>query len=97
MNELLELVRRPHVTEKTTRLKEENRVLCFRVQSGSTKVAVRQAVERIFGVKVQDVRIVSVKPKPKRNRGFAGHRSGWRKAYVTLRPGEKSIEYFEGV
>jgi len=99
MNELLKVVRSPHITEKSTRIKEETEALCFRVATYATKIDVRRAVERLFGVKVSEVRIVNVRPKRKRNRGSAGYgfKPGWRKAYVKLKPGQKSIEYFEGI
>jgi large subunit ribosomal protein L23 len=96
MNELLRLVRRPHITEKATRLKEESGTLCFKVATGATKIDVRRAVERLFDVKVESVRIAKVAPKQKRTRGFLGHKPGWRKAYVRLKPGQKTIEYLEG-
>lgn len=97
MTELLELVRKPHITEKSTRLKEEQHTLCFRVSPNATKVDVRRAVERIFSVKVAAVRVLKVHGKEKRNRGYRGYRPDWRKAYVKLKPGEKTFEYFEGI
>jgi large subunit ribosomal protein L23 len=97
MIELLKLVRKPHITEKSTRLKEETGTLCFRVEPRATKIDVRNAVERIFDVKVAQVRIVNVRGKVKRQRGFSGQRADWRKAYVKLKPGQKTIEYFEGI
>ena len=97
MIELLQRVDRPHITEKSTKLKEATNTLCFRVERHSTKVDVRNAVEKIFGVKVQSVRIVNVKGKPKRVGRSSGYSASWKKAYVRLKPGEKSIEYFEGV
>lgn len=101
MIELLSVVRAPHITEKSTRLQEESaegkgETLCFRVHSDSTKVDVRRAVERLFDVKVDSVRLASVPPKRKRFRNYQGFKPGWRKAYVKLKPGH-SVEYFEGV
>ena len=61
------------------------------------QIDVRRAVERIFDVKVASVRLSRVPPKQKRTRGHLGYRPGWRKAYVRLKPGQKTIEYFEGV
>ena len=55
----------------------------------------RQAVEALFKVKVAAVRTENMHGKFKRVGRFAGRRSDWKKAYVTLKPGEKSIEYFE--
>jgi large subunit ribosomal protein L23 len=97
MIELLRRVERPHITEKSTQLKDATNTLCFRVGRESTKVDVKNAVEKIFGVKVTSVRMLNVKGKPKRVGRWSGYRASWKKAYVRLKPGEKSIEYFEGV
>ena len=97
MNVLLTRIDSPHITEKSTRLKEATNTLCFRINRSSTKVDVRNAVEKLFGVKVQSVRIMRVKGKPKRVGRFEGKAPNWKKAYVRLKPGEKTIEYFEGV
>ena len=97
MIEIMNIVRKPHITEKSTRLKEELQTLCFRVDTRATKIDVRRAVERTFDVKVDSVRMMKVQGKLKRNRGFQGYRPDWRKAYVKLKPGQKTIEYFEGV
>ena len=99
MNEQLELIRAPHITEKTTRLKEEGQVLCFKVAPHATKIDVRRTVERVFSVKVDSVRMLNVGGKRKRTRNMQGYgfRPDQRKAYVKLKPGQKPIEYFEGV
>jgi large subunit ribosomal protein L23 len=96
MTPIASLIRKPHITEKSTRLKDGANTLCFRVDPSATKVDIRQAVEKMFGTKVARVHIVKVAPKLKRHRGTAGYRPGWRKAYVKLKPGQKPIEYFEG-
>lgn len=85
----------PLITEKSTILKEKGNVLAFRVARRANKVQVRQAVEALFKVKVAAVRTENMHGKFKRVGRFAGQRSDWKKAYVTLKPGEKSIEYFE--
>lgn len=85
----------PLITEKTTLLKERKGVLAFRVDRSANKVEIRQAIERIFKVKVADVRTERVRGKVKRMGRYEGRRPNWKKAYVTLRPGEKTIEYFE--
>ena len=87
---------KPIITEKSTALKEEKNLLCFQVDSRATKIDIKRAVESIFKVKVEKVNIVNVKPKPKRLGRFEGRRPGWKKAYVTLKKGEKRVEYFEG-
>ena len=87
----------PLVTEKSTLLKEKGGVLAFRVDRRANKVEIRQAVEAIFKVKVAAVRTENVRGKEKRVGRFVGRRPAWKKAYVTLKPGEKTIEYFEAV
>jgi large subunit ribosomal protein L23 len=89
-----EVLLAPVVSEKSYSLITD-RKYTFRVHRNAHKTQVRQAVEELFGVKVQNVNIVKVQAKPKR-RGFTkGTRPGWKKAIVQLREGE-SIEIFEG-
>jgi large subunit ribosomal protein L23 len=88
---------RPLQTEKTTRQHAESNIVCFEVIRDANKIEVRKAVETLFGVKVKEVRIAVMKRKPKNLGRFQGFRPGWRKAYVRLAPGEKAIEFFQGV
>jgi large subunit ribosomal protein L23 len=85
---------RPVISEKSYALLNANKYT-FRVHDDATKPQVRQAVEAIFEVRVQGVRTVNVKPKPKQRGLFRGKRRQWKKAIVTLHP-EDSIELFEG-
>ena len=84
----------PVISEKSYALLAANKYT-FRVRDGANKTQVRQAVEEIFGVRVQGVRTANVKPKPKRRGLTAGKRRQWKKAVVTLHP-EDTIELFEG-
>ena len=84
----------PVISEKSYALLAANKYT-FRVRDGANKTQVRQAVEEIFGVRVQGVRTVNVKPKPKRRGLTAGKRRQWKKAVVTLHP-DDTIELFEG-
>ena len=95
MKNLYEVVRRPLITEKTTALKETQRALCFEVHKDASKPEIKKAVETLFGVKVQDVRVANVHGKVKRQGRYVGRRPDWKKAYVVLKPGEKMIEFFE--
>jgi large subunit ribosomal protein L23 len=95
MKNLYEVVRRPLITEKTTALKETQRSLCFEVHRDASKPEIKKAVETLFGVKVQDVRVANVHGKVKRQGRYVGRRPDWKKAYVVLKPGEKMIEFFE--
>ena len=74
----------PHVSEKASLLADENNQHVFKVLSTATKAEVKDAVEGMFKVKVEKVRILNVKGKTKRFGGRLGKRSDLRKAYVTL-------------
>jgi len=95
VKDLREVIRRPLITEKGTIAKEDNNQLLFEVDRRANKVEIRQAVEKLFDVKVLDVRTVSVKGKDKRMGRIVGRRSDWKKAYVTLAEGQ-SVDFFEG-
>jgi len=104
-----QIIKRPLLTEKGTRLREtggqpvapeegeavEQKVL-FEVARDANKVEIRTAVEKLFRVTVLDVRTQLVRGKLKRIGRFAGRRPHWKKAIVTLKAGE-TIEFFEGV
>ena len=85
---------RPIISEKSYALLTANKYT-FRVHDKAHKTQVRQAVEEIFGVRVQEVRTMSVKAKPKRRGYTAGKSRAWKKAVVQLHP-DDSIELFEG-
>ena len=89
-----EVLLAPVVSEKSYSLIGD-RKYTFKVHKDAHKTQVRQAVEELFGVRVQEVNILKVQPKPKRRGTFKGTRPGWKKAIVQLREGE-SIEIFEG-
>ena len=83
------ILRAPVISEKSTAAGEKSRTAVFRVLQDATKPEIRLAVEKMFEVKVASVRVVNTRGRATRFRGrFAGHRSGWRKAYVRLAPGE---------
>ena len=86
---------KPLMTEKSMQQKEELNAISFRVAVDANKVEIRQAVERVFNVKVATVRTASHEGKWKRMGKFEGRRSGWKKAVVTLQAGHK-IELVEG-
>ncbi len=89
-----EIVIRPVVSEKSYALLAANKYT-FRVHNDAHKTQIRQAIEEVFGVRVQDVRTAWVKPKPKRRGWTSGKTRRWKKAVVQLHP-EDSIELFEG-
>ena len=90
------IIRRPLITEKATRLKETTNTICFEVDKSANKIEIRRAVEKLFRVKVVDVRVANRQGKWKRMGRFVGQRKDWKKAYVRLAPDQK-IEFFEGV
>ena len=89
-----DIIIRPIVTEKSSRMMEEN-WYTFEVHSMANKIQIRKAVEEIFKVKVEKVNTINVKPKPKRMGAFQGKTRSWKKAMVSLAAGQR-IEFFEG-
>ena len=92
-----QIIRRPLVTEKSTLLRETDNVLSFEVDPNANKIEVKKAVEELFKVKVEEVRLFNVRGKMKRMGRFEGKRRDWRKAYVRLKAGEKAPDFIEGV
>ena len=92
-----QIIRRPLVTEKSTILREEENVISFEVDGNANKIQVKNAVEELFKVKVEEVRLFNVRGKMKRLGRYVGKRRDWRKAYVRLKAGEKAPEFIEGV
>ena len=89
-----QILLRPVVSEKSYHQITENRYT-FKVHKDAHKTQVRQAVEELFDVKVVSVNVVKMPPKPKRRGLIKGKQSGWKKAIVELKAGDK-IEIFEG-
>jgi large subunit ribosomal protein L23 len=90
-----DLIRRPIITEKTTLQKEKNNQISLEVAPNSNRIEIKRAVEQLFKVKVADIRTMNVEGKFKRRGKVLGKRRNWKKAIVTLMPGER-IEFFEG-
>jgi len=95
---LYEVLKRPVMTEKSLILADEQNQYVFEVDRRANKMQVKEAVEARFGVTVTSVRIINMKPKTRKRslRKTAVRKSGWKKAIVTLAPGD-SIQMFEGV
>ena len=85
---LLKTILSPHVSEKATNVVGANNTYVFRVAMYATKPVIKAAVERLFNVQVQGVRVVLLKPKPKLFKGVAGKRQAIKKAYVKLQAGQ---------
>ncbi len=94
--DIYQVIKEPHITEKGNLQKELLNQISLKVHKKANKIEIRQAAEALFKKKVLDVRTMNVRGKKRRTGRFAGKRSDWKKAVVTLAPGE-SIEFFEGV
>ena len=93
---LTDVIRRPLITEKTSILREDGRTIVFHVAPAANKIEIKRAVEQLLGAKVAAIRTSIVHGKVKRQGRYAGQRADWKKAYVTLREGEKMPEFLEG-
>ena len=92
---LYNVIKRPIVTEKGVAKKDAERTLCFEVSAEANKTQIKNAVQTVFKVKVEDVRTSTTAGKLRRRGRFAGYRADWKKAYVRLKAGEKMPEYAE--
>lgn len=90
-----DVILRPVITEKGHDKREAENTLCFAVERDANKVQIKAAVEKLFKVKVDDVRTVNHTGKLRRQGRFMGYRPDWKKAYVKLKPGQKMPEYTE--
>lgn len=84
------------ISEKATTYQEKENCYLFKVAPNANKLAIKQAVEKAFNVKVKEVATVNVKGKNKKLGRYQGRRSDWKKAFVWLKPDNK-IELFETV
>jgi len=90
-----QVIRRALVTEKGHDKKENERTLVFEVSSDASKTQVKTAVEKLFKVKVAEVRTANFEGKMRRRGRFMGYRPDWKKAYVRLKAGEKVPDFAE--
>ncbi len=90
-----EIIRRPLNTEKTNIQKEVANQVTFEVDRRANRIEIKRAIETAFQVKVASVQTMQIKGKTKRRGRFVGKRRNWKKAIVTLVPGER-IDFFEG-
>lgn len=97
---LAQVLLAPVISEKSTFVGEKNNQVVFRVARDATKPEIKAAVQKMFGKKdekldILSVRIVNVRGKEKRFGKFTGRRSSWKKAYVSVKPGQE-ITFAEG-
>ena len=86
---LLQVLLAPQISEKATWVADKNEQVIFKVASDATKPEVKAAVELLFKVQVESVQIANVKGKQKRFGRFMGRRKDWKKAFVSLKPGQE--------
>jgi large subunit ribosomal protein L23 len=95
MKDIYQVIKKPLITEKATTLKEKENKVAFLVDRAANKTEIKEAVERLLKVKVLTVNVATVKGKTRKVGRTSGKRPDWKKAVVTLRPGDR-IEFFEG-
>ena len=91
----IQVLKAPHLTEKSVLQKETANQVTFAVEPGANKIEIKQAIESLFKVSVLAVNTIAMRGKHKRLGRFVGKRRDWKKAVVTLKEGDR-IEYFEG-
>jgi large subunit ribosomal protein L23 len=97
MNDAHSILRLPVITEKSTFEKEKLQTLTFKVARTANKIEIKKAVEHVFKVKVASVRTANFHGKIRRQGRYAGRKPDWKKAFVTLKKGEKMFEFSEMV
>ena len=88
---LMTVLLEPHVSEKATRAADQANQVVFKVHPAANKIEIKEAVEKMFNVKVGNVRTASMRGKQKRVGRYIGYTKDWKKAYVTLSEGEISF------
>ena len=91
-----DIIIRPLLTEKLTEIRESQRKIGLLVRADANKVEIKKATELALNAKVEKVNVINVGGKARRIGRMAGKKPDWKKAIVTLKPGEK-LEIFEGV
>jgi len=86
---LLQVILAPQITEKATHVADKHEQIAFKVRTDATKPEIKAAVELVFKVEVQGVTVANVKGKTKRAGRVMGRRKDWKKAYVSLKPGQE--------
>lgn len=95
MNTIYDVIKRPRLTEKSARLQEQGNTVVFSVATDANKIQIKEAVEKLFSVKVAKVATAHVLGKKKRGRLRVGRTQDWKKAYVTLAEGK--IDFLENL
>ena len=88
-NRLFQVILAPQITEKATHVADTHQQIAFKVRTDATKPEIKAAVEMVFKVEVASVTVLNVKGKIKRAGKVTGRRKDWKKAYVSLKPGQE--------
>jgi large subunit ribosomal protein L23 len=94
--DIYQIIKEPHITEKTSLQKGLANKISFKVHKRANKIEIKQAVGTLFKTKVVDVRTMNVRGKRRRVGRNLGKRPDWKKAVVTLESGE-NVEFFDGM
>ena len=86
---LMQVILAPVISEKATQVADKHEQVTFRVSRDASKPEIKAAVELLFKVQVDEVKVANVKGKAKRFGRFNGRRDNWKKAYVCLKPGQE--------
>ncbi len=92
-----QVLHRPVITDKGLGVKETESTLVFEVAANATKTEIKEAVQKVFKVKVDSIRTANFEGKERRRGKFTGFRPDWKKAYVRLKSGEKMPEYAQNL
>jgi large subunit ribosomal protein L23 len=94
--DIYRIIKEPHIAEKANLVKEKYNQITLKVDKRANKIEIKSAVEKIFKKKVLEVNTINVEGKKRRMGRNIGKKIDWKKAIVTLAPGE-NIEFFEGM
>ena len=94
--DIYRIIKEPHIAEKANLVKEKYNQITLKVDKRANKIEIKSAVEKIFKKKVLEVNTINVEGKKRRMGKNIGKKIDWKKAIVTLAPGE-NIEFFEGM
>lgn len=88
LREVYKILKEPHISEKATQLSDQGKYT-FKVYARANKKEIEKAINNLYGAKVKDINIINIKPKKRILRGIKGRKTGYKKAVVTLKQGEK--------
>jgi large subunit ribosomal protein L23 len=87
--DIRKIIKKPLITERTSALKEQDNKYCFKCDKDATKGQIKEAVEKLFNVKVENVHTSIVPGKERRQGAHSGYQSDWKKAIVKIQKGQE--------